>query len=132
MKNSLIVSVTSIIALVIIVGGYNRLQMNHGDVGSFVTFLATIFGIGIPAYVGMVKSGQAHSKAVEIGEKVDQVQSGVSDAKDVAESAAQAAVQAEANTNGKLTAQFDELRSLVQGVADQMTAHLEEHQKEGT
>jgi hypothetical protein len=132
MRNSLLISITGLIALIIIVGGYNRLAMAHGNDDSFVTFIATILGIGIPAYVGMVKSGQAHSKSVEVAEKIDQVQTDVTDAKGVAESAAHAATQAEANTNGKLTAQFDSVRDLIKGVDDKLTQHLIDHQTEAS
>jgi hypothetical protein len=125
MRNSILISITALIALAIVVGGFNRLAVDHGNADTFVTFLATIGALGVPAYIGMIKAGQAHAKASEVADKVDE-------ARDVAATAADAAQQAENNTNGKMAQQFEQLRSMITEVDHKMTTHLLDHTQGGS
>lgn len=92
MNKSMIWAISTLIALLIIVGGFVRIDVVHADTASFVSFLTGLVTV-IPAVAAWVAGLKAHGKAAEAVEKADV--------------AATAAVAAESNTNGKMAHQFD-------------------------
>lgn len=120
-------AIFGLIALAIVLGAFVRLDVEHGDTTSFVTFITSALVPGIPAIAGWMASRKAHSKASEAN---DTAQVAVNKA----DTAATAAVAAEHNTNGKLTEQFSQVRGDIASLAGhintidaKVTQHLADH-----
>lgn len=125
MGRSVLVSVTALIGLTIVIGAFLHLSQAHGNTDSFVSFLTVVIPLGIPAYIAMVKSNQAHAKVSEVSDKVETA------AADAA-TAAEASQQAENNTNGKMAIQFEQVRAMLTEVDHKISQHLIDHNSGGS
>ena len=113
-----------LIGLLIVIGAFVRLDVEHADITSFVAFVSSAIIPAIAAIAGI----KAHGKAAEAN---DTAQVAV----DRADTAATAAVKAESNTNGKMDTRFSQVRSDIAALAGKvntvdakMTQHLADHE----
>jgi hypothetical protein len=113
-----------LVGLLIIVGAFVRLDVEHADITSFITFISGAIIPGIAAIAGI----KAHNKASEAN---DTAQVAV----DKADTAATAATKAESNTNGKMDARFTQVRTDIAGlvgkvnvVDSKLSQHLADHE----
>jgi hypothetical protein len=116
-----------LIGLLIVVSAFVRLDLEHADIASFVTFVASAIIPAIAAIAGV----KAHGKAAEANETA-QV------AVEKADVAATAATHAEVNTNGKMDVRIASVRNdiatlmgKVNVVDSKITQHLAGHKAGG-
>lgn len=97
------------ILLIVILGVFLRLQLAHTDSAPYITFLTTILTLMIPTGIAAYQSSKSRHAAEEA-----KTQS----AKTVAQ------------TNGVMNGAMTDIKSIVDGLAVQMTEHLEQHAAE--
>ena len=127
-----VVGVFALIALAILVGGFVKLGLQHGDASQLLGFVSSAVIPAIPAVAGWLSSRKAHAAASDAHDTAQQAVS-------LADTAATAATNAEVNTNGKMDVRFGQVRTdianllgRVNMVDAKVTQHIADHEAVST
>lgn len=97
-----------------------ELTIRRVDTGPLITYMVSVVIPLVPIFYTLFRQEKTLPAIQEVATQ----------AAEHAANAAETAAQVEHNTNGALTAKFDEVKTIIQGVSIKLDSHLIEHSKD--